>query len=81
KKTSEKSEVFTLFAISSSAVPLYADELEMTKSASFSTALTSLSIFYRQAKKTEGSCLLFFYREIADIRKTDPYFLAEERSL
>ena len=45
KKTSEKSEVFTLFAISSSVVPLYADELEMTKSASFSTALTS---FYQR---------------------------------
>jgi len=28
---------------------LYADELEMTKSASFSTAFTSLSIKYRQA--------------------------------
>jgi len=52
KKTSEKSEVFTLFAISSSAVPLYADELEMTKSASFSTALTSLSILYRQAENS-----------------------------
>ena len=38
KKTSEKSEVFELFAISSSVVHLYADELEMTKSASFSTA-------------------------------------------
>jgi len=50
KKTSEKSEVFELFALSSSAVPLYADELEMTKSASFSTALTSLSILYRQAE-------------------------------
>jgi len=49
KKTSDFSEVFELFALSSSAVPLYADELEMTKSASFSTALTSLSILYRQA--------------------------------
>jgi len=50
KKTSEKSEVFELFALSSSVVPLYADELEMTKSASFSTARGSLSILYRQAE-------------------------------
>jgi len=38
KKTSEKSEVFELFALSSSVVPLYADELERAKSASFSAA-------------------------------------------
>ena len=50
RKPPKKSEVFTLFALSSSVVPLYADELEMTKSASFSTALTSLSILYRQAE-------------------------------
>jgi len=43
KKTSDFSEVFELFALSSSVVPLYADELEMTKSASFSTARRSLS--------------------------------------
>jgi len=62
KKTSEKSEVFKLFALSSSAVPLYADELEMTKSASFSTALTSLSILYRQADPPAkaGGYFLFF---------------------
>jgi len=48
KKTSDFSEVFELFALSSSAVPLYADELEMTKSASFSTARCILSILYRQ---------------------------------
>jgi len=59
KKTSERSEVFTLFALSSSGVPLYADELEMTKSASFSTALTSLSILYRQAgRKHPEGCFL-----------------------
>ena len=52
KKTSDFSEVFELFALSSSVVPLYADELEMTKSASFSTALTSLSILYRQAENS-----------------------------
>jgi len=50
KKTSEKSEVFELFALSSSVVPLYADELERAKSASFSTARGSLSILYRQAE-------------------------------
>jgi len=57
KKTSEKSEVFTLFAIGGSAVPLYADELEMTKSASFSTARRSLSILYRQAELSQRESL------------------------
>jgi len=60
KKTSEKTEVFKLFAISSSVVPLYADELEMAKSASFSTARCSLSILYRQAERTELGSVLYF---------------------
>jgi len=49
KKTSDFSEVFELFAISSSVVPLYADELEMTKSASFSTAF----YFFAEKFKTD----------------------------
>jgi len=76
KKTSEKSEVFELFTISSSAVPLYADELEMTKSASFSTARRSLSIKYRQAEARQSLAFNIFdaiqQRRYIQVR---PYFL------
>jgi len=61
KKTSDFSEVFELFALSSSVVPLYADELEMTKSASFSTARCSLSMLYRQAETSLQSARKSFF--------------------
>ena len=61
---SDFSEVWGLFAIGGSVVHLYADELEMTKSASFSTARCSLSIKYRQAEKAVAEMQQLFFENV-----------------